>query len=110
MALIVTAAGSIGAIMFPMDNITDFLYLIGSVFAPMIAVIVANYFVLKQVDTAANFNWPNLVIWLGGFFLYRHFITLDTPLGATFPVMVVVFVVTCVVGFVINKIASTRSE
>ena len=109
-ALIVTAAGSIGAIMFPMDNITDFLYLIGSVFAPMIAVIVANYFVLKQVDTAANFNWPNLVIWLGGFFLYRHFIALDTPLGATFPVMVVVFVVTCVVGFVINKIASTRSE
>ena len=37
-AIIVTIIGTIAAIVYPMDNITNFLYLIGSVFAPMIAV------------------------------------------------------------------------
>ncbi len=31
-----------------MDNITDFLYLIGSVFAPMIAIQIADFYLLKQ--------------------------------------------------------------
>ena len=33
-----TIVGVIAAIVYPMDDITDFLYLIGSVFAPMIAI------------------------------------------------------------------------
>ena len=37
-AIVVTVIGTAAAIVYPMDNITDFLYLIGSVFAPMIAV------------------------------------------------------------------------
>ena len=37
----------IAAIVYPMDNITDFLYLIGSVFAPMIAIQIADFFLLK---------------------------------------------------------------
>ena len=37
-AIVVTVIGTIAAIVYPMDNITNFLYLIGSVFAPMIAV------------------------------------------------------------------------
>ena len=37
-AIVVTVLGTIAAIVYPMDNITDFLYLIGSVFAPMIAI------------------------------------------------------------------------
>lgn len=36
-AIVVTVAGIAAAILFPMDDITGFLYLIGSVFAPMIA-------------------------------------------------------------------------
>ena len=36
-AVAVAVVGTVGAILFPMDDITNFLYLIGSVFAPMIA-------------------------------------------------------------------------
>ncbi len=43
-AVVVTVIGTIGAIVYPMDDITDFLYLIGSVFAPMIAVQIADFF------------------------------------------------------------------
>mgnify|MGYP001440731038 CR=1 FL=1 len=41
-AIIVTIIGTIAAIVYPMDNITNFLYLIGSVFAPMIAIQIGN--------------------------------------------------------------------
>lgn len=43
-----TVIGTLGAILFPMDDITGFLYLIGSVFAPMIAVQIADHFILKR--------------------------------------------------------------
>ena len=41
-AMAVTVVGIAGAILFPMDDITNFLYLIGSVFAPMIAIQIAD--------------------------------------------------------------------
>ena len=47
-AVAATVIGIIGAIVYPMDDITDFLYLIGSVFAPMIAVQIADFFILHQ--------------------------------------------------------------
>ena len=47
-AVIVTIVGTIAAILYPMDDITDFLYLIGSVFAPMIAILLADYFINRQ--------------------------------------------------------------
>ena len=50
-AIVVTVIGMIGAIVYPMDNITDFLYLIGSVFAPMIAIQIADFFILKRKDS-----------------------------------------------------------
>ena len=34
--------GTAGAILFPMEDITDFLYLIGSVFAPMVAIQISS--------------------------------------------------------------------
>ncbi len=97
-AVVVTVIGTIGAIVYPMDNITDFLYLIGSVFAPMIAVQIADYFILKKRGSKASFNIRNLVIWLIGFVLYRLLnARLDTPVGVTFPVMVVTVVLCLVV-------------
>ena len=108
MALIVTALGTLGAITLPLADITDFLYLIGSVFAPMIAVIIANYFVLKRDDMATSFNWPNLVIWVCGFILYRQFMVIDTPLGSTFPVMIIVFAATCAVGLIARKATANK--
>ena len=47
-AIAVTVIGTAAAILFPMDDITGFLYLIGSVFAPMIAVQIADNFILHR--------------------------------------------------------------
>lgn len=103
-AIAVTVIGTIAAIVYPMDNITNFLYLIGSVFAPMIAVQIADYFILRRADAQKSaFQWRNLIVWLVGFVIYRVLMRVDTPVGNTLPDMVIT-VVLCVV---VEKIAGS---
>ena len=86
--------GMIGAIIYPMDNITDFLYLIGSVFAPMIAIQIADFFILKRKDSLeVSLDVMNGVIWVIGFILYRILMNVDIPLGNTLPDMVITIVI-----------------
>ena len=88
-AIAVTVIGTIGAILFPMDDITNFLYLIGSVFAPMIAIQIVNFFLLKKDKFDTEFDWKNLAVWLIGFAVYRYLMGVDLPLGNTLPDMVI---------------------
>lgn len=106
-ALVVTVIGTIAAIVYPMDNITDFLYLIGSVFAPMIAVQIADYFILKKADAQGrSFVWKNLIIWLIGFIVYRLLMHVDTPVGNTLPDMAI----TILLCLIADQIASRGKE
>lgn len=106
-AVVVTIIGTVAAMIYPMDNITNFLYLIGSVFAPMIAVQIADYFILKKADAAEKeFQWTNLLIWLIGFIAYRLLMHVDTPVGNTLPDMAITIVLCLIVG----KFASKGKE
>ena len=87
-AVAVTVIGILGAILFPMDDITDFLYLIGSVFAPMIAIQIADHFLLKQDRFGQDFDGWNLGIWLVGFIAYRLLMRVDIVVGYTLVDMV----------------------
>lgn len=88
-AVIVTIVGTIAAILFPMDDITGFLYLIGSVFAPMIAVQIADYFILRKDRFSLSFSARNLIIWAIGFVLYRFLMQMDIIIGSTLPDMAI---------------------
>ena len=103
-AIVVTVIGVAGAILFPMDDITGFLYLIGSVFAPMIAVQIADHFILKRDRFAVAADARNLVIWLVGFIAYRLLMGVDTPVGYTLPDMVLT-VVLCLIA---EKVRPTK--
>ena len=102
-AVAVTVIGTVGAILYPMDDITDFLYLIGSVFAPMIAVQIADFFLLKKEKEERAFDWWNLVIWLIGFILYRILMHVDFILGNTLPDMVLTILICLAVHAVKDK-------
>ena len=92
MAVAVTVIGIVSACLFPMDDITDFLYFIGSVFAPMIAIQIADFFLLKQDHQEQSADVLNLVVWFVGFVLYRQLMKVDIPVGNTLPDMVVTIV------------------
>lgn len=93
LALIACVAGVVLAILADAERFQDFLYLIGSVFAPMTAILLTDYFLLKEDHGASAVNWLNLVLWAGGFFLYRFFLDVETPLGITFPVVIIIMVI-----------------
>lgn len=83
------ALGTVGAILFPMDNITDFLYLIGSVFAPMIAIQIADFFLLRRDCSDRQVDWCNMAVWVLGFALYRVLMNVDIIVGNTLPDMAI---------------------
>lgn len=92
MGIFVAVIGTVGAMLFPMDDITNFLYFIGSVFAPMIAIMIAD-FLVKADDSDRDFQWVNLLVWLLGFCLYRYLMTVDFVLGNTFPDILITMIV-----------------
>jgi len=87
-AAVVTVVGIAGAILFPMDDITGFLYLIGSVFAPMIAIQIADFFFLKRDRSGADFDVRNLAVWVIGFIAYRLLMGVDLVIGCTLADMI----------------------
>ena len=99
-AIIVTVIGTLAAVIFPMDNITDFLYLIGSIFAPMIAILLADYFVLKSDFSEKKLKISRVIIWLIGFVIYRLLMQTDLITGCTIPDMVMTFALTAIVGLI----------
>ena len=104
--IIVTVIGTIGACLFNMDDITNFLYLIGSVFAPMIAVQLTTYFILKKDSFRDAFDWPNLIVWLLGFIAYRLLMQVDLPVGNTLPAVAI----TMVLCYIVNKLVPNKSK
>ena len=105
-AAVVTVIGTLGAALFNMDDITGFLYLIGSVFAPMIAIQIADFFILKKNHDAEKINLRNLIIWAIGFALYRFLMTTDLPLGNTLPDMLL----TILLCLTVQKIAGHKKS
>jgi len=87
-AIAVTVLGVVGALCLPLYDITNFLYFIGSVFAPMIAIQLADFFLLKQDRSRRAFAPDNLILWLLGFVAYRLLMRVDFILGSTVPAMV----------------------
>ena len=104
-AVAVTVIGTLGAIILPMDDITGFLYLIGSVFAPMIAIQIADFFILKISNDKKLFSIKNIIIWVIGFIIYRILMKFDTPIGSTIPSMLITIFVSVKVNnvFKIDK-------
>ena len=99
-AAAVCVIGTALAVFTPITQFQNFLYLIGSVFAPMISILIVDVFILKIDASGKMFNIKNLVIWGIGFIAYRLSMSLDTPVGNTLPVMVV----TGLLCLAVNKI------
>jgi cytosine/uracil/thiamine/allantoin permease len=63
------------ALLVDLGNYTQFLYLIGSVFIPLFAVAIADFFVVCKmrwdVSDTARFRWQPALAWVFGFIAYQ---------------------------------------
>ncbi|EAX47981.1 putative hydroxymethylpyrimidine transporter CytX [Thermosinus carboxydivorans Nor1] len=90
-ALVVTVVGTLLALVADIEQYEAFLLTIGSVFAPLFAIVLTDYFILKNrvINPQLLVNWGALTVWAVGVALYYWFLKLDLVLGATIPVMIV---------------------
>ncbi|EGW39482.1 putative hydroxymethylpyrimidine transporter CytX [Desulfosporosinus sp. OT] len=91
-AIVMTALGTILAIVVNIEQYQDFLYAIGSVFAPLFAILLTDYFLLKnkKIQTELLVNWATLGLCVIGTGLYYWFVKLHLVLGYTIPVMLII--------------------
>lgn len=108
-AVAATVIGTVGACLINMDDITNFLYLIGSVFAPMIAVLIADYFILGHDSSSREFDTGRFVIWIIGFVAYRLLMQVNTPVGNTLPDMVFTMIIAVIYGKVTMRNEEKKS-
>ena len=102
-AIVTTVLGVVLAIFFPLYDITEFLYFIGSVFAPMIAIEIVDYFIFKREKDDKKFDFLNLIIFVVGFIIYRCLMKVDIPVGCTLPDMLLTGVLAAGVGALRKK-------
>lgn len=100
-SIIVSVVGIILAMIYPMDDITNFLYLIGSVFAPMIAVQIGDFF-LKNEKSKVD-EKVNIISWIFGFVIYRILLKLDVAIGASILSVILTIIVTLILRKIISR-------
>jgi len=98
--------GTVLAIFAPVNDFEGFLYLIGSVFAPMAAIVCVDFFILHRDASSSKVDVRNIVLWVCGFALYRLSLAWDLPCGNTLPVMVII----AIVAIAVDALAKTRAR
>ena len=89
-SMIICVLGAILAIKVPTSQYENFLYLIGSAFAPMFAMLLTDYFLLRKGKSGNINGYVNLGIWVIGVIIYRLMMRMDTPFGNSLPTMIIV--------------------
>ncbi len=97
-AIVTCVLGTILAIFTPITRFEGFLYFIGSVFAPMTAILITDYFLLNKRTNEKVIDIQNLIIWFVGFIIYRIFMNIETPLGYTLPVMLLISAIVIIIN------------
>ncbi|ARU48561.1 Cytosine permease [Sulfurospirillum diekertiae] len=98
-AFVMALLGLVVALMMPIEEYETFLYAIGSVFGPLFAILLSDYFIFKkmQIEPMLALHVGALIVWVIGVGLYYWMMTLDLPLGSTLPTMLatsIIFIIT----------------
>lgn len=103
-SLITVVLGTFLAFIFNMDDITDFLYFIGSVFTPMAAVMIADFYFTKSSSEEKKIDWVAAVLWCVGFILYRFLMKVDLLTGCTSVCMIITVILTITVRVIEKRV------
>jgi purine-cytosine permease-like protein len=74
----------------------------------MIAILVADFFILRKDHAKEAVNITNFIIWIAGFIIYRLFMSVDTVVGNTLPVIIITGII-CVLANGVKKLCLKKS-
>lgn len=88
-ALFMALIGLCVALFTPVEQYENFLYAIGSVFGPLFAIVLSDYFIFKkeQIEPTLALHVGTAIVWMVGVFLYYQFQVMGLILGTTLPTM-----------------------
>ncbi len=87
-AVAFTLIGTGIALVFPIDRYTDFLYLLGSVFSPLIAILLLDYFLIGCDNRDRRTDAVATVSLVAGFAFYHLVKAQEIPIGPTLTTIV----------------------
>ncbi|MHB9097533.1 MAG: putative hydroxymethylpyrimidine transporter CytX [Syntrophales bacterium] len=82
-AVVVTVIGTGIALIFPIDRYTDFLYLLGSVFSPLIAILLLDYFLIGCDNRDRRMDAVATISLVTGITFYHLVKAQEIPVGPT---------------------------
>lgn len=99
--------GTALAIAVPASYYEQFLYLIGSAFGPLFAILLTDYFLLgkRKMNGHGKFI-SNFAVWGFGVILYRTLMALSLPIGVSIPTICIVSLIT----FLVDKIGAFNQQ
>ncbi|CDF57419.1 putative hydroxymethylpyrimidine transporter CytX [Thermobrachium celere] len=97
--LLIVGISIIFALFFKMEQYENFLYLIGAVFSPLFAVVLSDYFLLKNVNGKVDY-FISFISFIIGFGFYILIKENGTFFGVTIPVMLL----TALVSLMLKKL------
>lgn len=87
-SMVVCALGAALAVTVSVDYYEQFLYLIGSAFGPLFAILLTDYFLLgRNRQCKKRIRVMNFVIWCIGVGIYRVLVLYPLPIGVSLPTM-----------------------
>ncbi len=102
-AIVTCIIGTLIAMFTPIEEYENFLYLIGSVFVPMAVILITDYFILKKRSNTKKIDLLNTCLWVVGFILYRIFLGMDTIIGSTIPVVIIIMLLDIAINRIIKR-------
>lgn len=105
-AIVFTLIGLAIAILSPVSAYESFLYLIGSVFAPLYGILFVDYFLLNKrtVDDQLKIHVGNSLLWAIGVISYHILLEVELPLSNSLIIMIGVGII----HYIINIIRGIR--
>jgi purine-cytosine permease-like protein len=105
-AIICTAIGLLLALSVPSGSLEPFLYAISSIFVPMAAIQITDYFILRKNASRVLLEGPSLVVFLAGLLLYHYLLHINCALGMSIPVLII----TSVLEICTEKLLSLKEK
>ncbi len=99
-SIICVVLGFIIALLFDQTNLESFLYLISSIFVPMAAIQISDYFFIKKDVSTSSLNMNNFIIFIIAFILYRVLLQANYPIS----ISLIVMLITLILVILNNKI------
>lgn len=81
------------ALLLPIQNYQNFLYLLGSVFVPLFGVVIAHHGTSPRLPGAATpaIVWPGALAWIAGIAVYQIVSRIYPSVGASLPSLLAAF-------------------